>query len=458
MTAENPCGYQGSFVSATTVAFRPDELSTWANGDYNGSIQALNYADLSGCPQTYNSDSPILCLPYLAFGTRLSSTFQPAWSTCSFRDPILADPPYALIPAMNLLPRPTSADPVTTATPASSATYVQPLPIQTQSSIITAMALSTEIALMASTSSSLPQDLGQPFRSIDPPVPNPSDTVVQDGTTTPTAFLATATAEITTSGSGLDNVVIAGQTFTPGATAIISGTIVSILPEPSQIPQPARVTVAGVVYTANSQSNFVIGSQTYAPGAIVTISGTPVSIPQDPSSSPLPVKLTIAGVVYTANSQSNFIIGTQTFAPGATATVSGSLVTAPTASPQPDPKIFTFASSTYTANSLSNFVIGSQTLVPGGVVTVSGTPISLAAAGQTDAVVGTSTQMLGSVILGMFNTPAPSETAGGGAVNGSYLFTGDGKRVVAGGGCNAAMRIGISLGVGAVWTWALRSW
>ena len=475
MTAENACGYQGSFITATTVAFRPDELSTWVNGDYDGFIQALNYADFNGCPQTYNSDSPTSCLPYLAFGTRLASTFQPAWSTCSFRDGILPDPPYALIPATNLVPMPTGVDTVATTTPASLASYIQPLPIETQSLTITAMALSTQSALMAATAY-------QPFSSIDPFLSDPSKTITEGDIPNPPAVAATATTEISISTIG-SNVIIAGQTFTPGAIATISGTFFSIPPDPSNSPTLAQVTVAGTVYTADMQSHFVIGTQTYAPGATATISGTPVSIPPLPSSPSQPAKLTVAGAVYSANSDSDFVIGTKTYAPGATATIAGTpiqipsflptnipttssatiitisgtpmtLTPNPTASVPPDPKVFTFAGSTYTANSVSDFVVGTQILAPGGVITVSETPISLGAASQTGVVVGTSTQVLGSVILGMFNTPAPSGTVGGGA-NGSLVFMGGAGRVGVGADGGGRRKVLTGIGASVVWAWVL---
>ncbi|MCJ1435339.1 hypothetical protein MMC27_004711 [Xylographa pallens] len=482
MTAENACGYQGSFIEATTVAFRPNELSTWANGEYNSSIQALNYADFNGCPQTYNSDSPTSCLPYLAFGTKLASTFQPAWSTCSFRDSYLPDPPYALIPATNLLPMPTGVDTVVTSTPASSASYIQPLPIETQSSTITAMDLSTQSTLIAATASSLLQESDPPFSSIDPFLSDLSETTTESDTTYPQAVAATATTEISIS-TIESNVVITGQTFTPGAIATILGTLYSIPQDPSTSQQPAQVTIAGVVYTADPQSNFLIGTQTYAPGATATISGTPVSIPPLPTSPIQPAKITVAGTVYTANSNSDFVIGTQTFSPGDTATIAGTPIQIPslsptdnpapssamiitisgtrltlaptaTASAPPDPKVFTFAGNTYTANSLSDFVIGTQILAPGGVITVSGTPISLGAASQTDVVVGTSTQILGSLILGMFNTPAPSGTGAGG-LNGSSLFTGEAAREGIGAEGSGRRKALTVMGASVVWAWVL---
>ena len=58
-------------------------------------------------------------------------------------------------------------------------------------------------------------------------------------------------------------------------------------------------------------------------------------------------------------------------------------------------------------------MVDGKTLTPGGVITVSGTPISLAVdASQTDVVVGTSTQMLGGVIMSGFGGPGASPTGG----------------------------------------------
>ncbi|MCJ1472084.1 hypothetical protein MMC13_000731 [Lambiella insularis] len=424
VTAENPCGYQGSIITAITIAFGPNELSTWVNGDYNGSIQSLNFADFNGCPQTYNSDNPTSCLPYLAFGTTLASTFQPAWSTCSFRDPILPDPPFALIPASNLLPKPTSADPIATSTPAKSASYLTALPIETQSSTITPIALTTQTNLLASVASSPPPESDQTLPSVDLSLPGPSETTAQNNTINSHATSATATAEI--------SIPIVGQSFTPGAIVAISGSLVLIPLGLSTTLQPAQITVGEDIYTANSKSNFVIGTQTYTPGATATINGTPAPIPfLSTPNSPSPSSAMAL----------NLASSLPTLAPTTTT------------STLPDPKDFTFAGNTFTINSLSDLVIGSQTITPGGVVTVSGTPISLGDASQADVVVGTSTQLLGSVILGMLN-PVPSAAAGG-RVNESSLYTGKAGRVGVFAEESRIMKGFMVMGVGIVWMWML---
>lgn len=89
--------------------------------------------------------------------------------------------------------------------------------------------------------------------------------------------------------------------------------------------------------------------------------------------------LTTAGTFYSLAPSGNFVAGTvSTPAP-----VANSL------------DLLTFGASTYTANAASRLVISDQTLAPGAKITVSGTPISLALAGYV-AVIGTSTQSLGS--------------------------------------------------------------
>ncbi|KAL9117024.1 MAG: hypothetical protein Q9187_006443 [Circinaria calcarea] len=93
---------------------------------------------------------------------------------------------------------------------------------------------------------------------------------------------------------------------------------------------------------------------------------------------------------------------------------------------------FTVAGDIYTADSASIFVINGQTLTPGGIITVSGTPISLAISpSQTDIVIGTSTQPLGDIIMGGFNSFGND----GGS---STITPFEGK----------AMRIGVSGGLG----------
>ncbi|MCJ1316750.1 hypothetical protein MMC15_002071 [Xylographa vitiligo] len=320
---------------------------------------------------------------------------------------------------------------------------------------MTAMALSTQRGLLASIASSPPPKSDQPFPSIAPSLPGPSETTAQNDIINTQPLPVTATAEISIPKSESD-VVVVGQTFTPGTIAANSGSLVLTSLGPSPAPQPAQDTVGGVIYTANSKSNFAIGVQTYTSGATAILFGTLVTTPKSPTNASQPAQIIIAGITYIADSHSDFVIGTHTFTPGATVTINGTPIlisfSLPTSSPspssatvlnlasslptlaptaitstQPDPKVFTFAGNTITVNSLSDLVIGSQTITPGGVGTVSGTPISLDVASEADVVVGISTQLLGSVILGVFN-PAPSGAAGG-RVNESSLFTGRAGRV-----------------------------
>lgn len=97
--------------------------------------------------------------------------------------------------------------------------------------------------------------------------------------------------------------------------------------------------------------------------------------------------LTTAGTFYSLAPSGNFVAGTvSTPAP-----VANSL------------DLLTFGASIYTANAASQLVISDQTLAPGAKITVSGTPISLA--GYV-AVIGTSTQSLGSASALIADEPA----------------------------------------------------
>ena len=71
-------------------------------------------------------------------------------------------------------------------------------------------------------------------------------------------------------------------------------------------------------------------------------------------------------------------------------------------------------------NTASDFIIDGQTLTPSGVITVSGTPISLDST-PTGAVVGQSTEALGSVIIAGFG--------GGPSASAPTILTGAAPRV-----------------------------
>ncbi len=260
-------------------------------------------------------------------------------------------------------------------------------------------------------------------------------------------------------------IIIAGQTLSPGGSAItVSGTRLSLATSASQavidgvtiplntntspITAAPALTIGDQTITANPASQYVIAGQTLVPGGpAITVSGTRLSLATSASqlvvgSSTIPLiapgalpTLTIAGQIFTANPSSQYVIDGQTLAPGGPAiTISGTRIslgpsasalvvgskTLPlsagagqvTASPT-----LTIGSQTVTANAQGQYIIGGQTLTPGGVITVSGTPISLAP-GVSDVVLGTSTEGLGGAIIGGFGPTAEATPKATGSIEG----------------------------------------
>jgi len=242
--------------------------------------------------------------------------------------------------------------------------------------------------------------------------------------------------------------VIAGKTLTPGGSITVSGMPISegaggsfaVIGTSTQALQtsgltaaPALMTFNGQIYTAISASDFVIAGQTLTPGGVITVSGT--SISEAGSGSGLvaigsstqvlghaaavmtnPAIMIFGGQTYTANAASDFVIKGQTLTPGGIITISGTPVSEAASgsglvvvgsSTQvlghasggvTEATVMTFGGQTFTANAGLDFVIDGQTLTPGGMITVSGTPIS-EAAGATDVVIGTSTEMLSTATI-----------------------------------------------------------
>lgn len=228
-----------------------------------------------------------------------------------------------------------------------------------------------------------------------------------------------------------------------GGSFAVIGTSTQAIQTPGLIAAPALMTFNGQTYTANTASEFVIAGQTLTPGGIITVSGTPIS--EAASGSGLvaigssnqvlghpaamitnPAIMMFDGQTYTANGASEFVINGQTLKPGGIITVSGTPISEAAlgsglvivgSSTQvlghapvgvTEAAVMTFAGHTFTANAASGFVIDGQTLTPGGMITVSGTPIS-EAAGATDVVIGSSTEMLSTATV----TPSAMAFVGG---------------------------------------------
>ena len=160
----------------------------------------------------------------------------------------------------------------------------------------------------------------------------------------------------------------------------------------------SQITFGGQTYTANPSSRFVIGSQTLQPGGpaithdghIISL-GSPIIVIDSSTdvSSVLPTKITLL------------------------------LNAAP---------VLTLGDQLVTANSASGYTVGSQTLVPGGpAITFSGTRISLAPS-ASDIIIGSSTEALGSIILGGFGPSRTATSTGAGSANATAIdaevFTG----------------------------------
>jgi hypothetical protein len=215
--------------------------------------------------------------------------------------------------------------------------------------------------------------------------------------------------------------VAPGTTLTPGGTAIIDNTLVSLGPSASFIvvggstqilptaapvvaPTP-MVVVGGSTFTANQDGNFVIGSQTLAPGQQIVVDGTTVSLGSPGqnfvvvngattilAAAPSPT-VNIGGSTFTATSGS-FVIDGQTLTAGGVITVDGSTISlAPGATgivingqttllnptgPITNAPLLTVGSETFSAISGTSYVIHGQTLTPGGTIVYDGTTISLA--------------------------------------------------------------------------------
>ncbi len=214
--------------------------------------------------------------------------------------------------------------------------------------------------------------------------------------------------------------VVAGQTLTPGAPAIsIKGTAVSLdssansvvvagstIALPSAVSAPA-ITIASQPITLNSASQYVVAGETLTPGGpAIDIQGTPVSLAPSasavvvagstillsPTSASLPT-LIIGSQTFTANSASAYIIGGQTLVPGQPAiNVPGSAIGLLTTPSPSSPPLYTVGGQTFTPNPTAFAIAGTTVSAGGPGVTVSGTLVSLGPSGTL--VIGTSTIVL----------------------------------------------------------------
>lgn len=150
-------------------------------------------------------------------------------------------------------------------------------------------------------------------------------------------------------------IIPGATTLTPGgAAATISGTVVSVASNGASVVVGAStiplaltanalpsITFGGSTITANSQSQLVIAGQTLSPGSAITVSGTAISLAPGASgvviggstfslsppatAKPLP-SITFGGSTITENSLSQFVVAGQTLSPGSAITVSGTVI------------------------------------------------------------------------------------------------------------------------------------
>ena len=146
-------------------------------------------------------------------------------------------------------------------------------------------------------------------------------------------------------------------------------------------------------------------------------------------------QIIVGGQTYTANPSSRFIIGSQTLQPGGPAithdghTISlGSPTSNIVVDSSTDVSSVLLTKTTLLLNAAPVLTLGDQTLVPGGpAITFSGTRISLAPS-ASDIIIGSSTEALGSIILGGIGPSRTATSTGVGSTNATAtdaeVFTG----------------------------------
>ena len=421
ISAADLCGNLGEVHTSTTIGFQPDELSTgvfvspYASLTYEPfdfryadcpppSLTGAQFATVIGLNGVYN---PLLSPP-----AELTS-IDPKWNANCYAAAFQGnDPPYAITP-QSVLAQPTFAPPAPISTKASPAAAVTtsasetssppppPIPTTTAapnvpvhptpSSVIDgpkSTAVETSVVIVSPT----PAD---PTQESDPPQPQSLSSAADPAEATDPAIISIGGQTVT---ANTDSAFVIGtQTLTPGGQITVSQTVVSLAPSgsyvvvgqpstialtagPSGTVDPQVITIGSQIVTA-SGSKIAIGSQTLVPGSsAITVDGTPISL--------APATGTTSPVLVIGNPQ------TIAYGPSATA----------------GPQVLTLGGSTYTMDASSVFVVGTQTLAPGApAITISGTPVSLAAT-PTDVVIGTSTEALGSIIMGGFGTPGSTQS------------------------------------------------
>ena len=176
------------------------------------------------------------------------------------------------------------------------------------------------------------------------------------------------------------NFVVSGQTIHAGNIATINGetiTAPSAPPAAASLAPPHPVTIVGSNYTPDASSNFIISGSTYTPGATATIDGSTLTLPT-PAPAPSveePGLLTVGGQAYTTGSASDYMISGQTLMPGGEITVGTETV-----SLGANPTVAVVGTSTVDVGDLVMSGLGGQASAT--VTTTDGTHVAVGGAGR----------------------------------------------------------------------------
>ncbi|KAF2121584.1 hypothetical protein BDV96DRAFT_594766 [Lophiotrema nucula] len=426
--AFDSCGTVGSFISATTLAFDLNEISTygtsgiqicttmtdWLWGPWFSEglvstyqvdtvpIVAMTLSDLGqNCSAYYNPDDPNMygyvgdpCHPFIAMPIRLLGLY-PEWNHCYVNAyGVLYDPPKTLHPGTALVP---------TATPSSAIASLPPTPGQSLPQLPTATSplhnpASSGPGSFSNIEVSLP---------VGPPAP------------VPTAILSSSNPSLQRFPAQSDRPLKTFKiTVSEGVHSDLSSHIVTLFSTQvsktkllivgSQIVQAGHaITIGGLTSTLGNGHKVVDHGTVlvFDPNGRFAFLGGSLTLdlvhdqPKPTGSPSAPLVLALGDRTYTENAASEIIIGSQTLKPGGTITFDGTKLyldpkntkvlaeSSSTIALTPADKgatgdsnarlVMTLDGKLYTESGTSQLVIDGKTLSPNGVITVHGTRISL---------------------------------------------------------------------------------
>ena len=311
---------------------------------------------------------------------------DPNWNQLCSAAPFQGnDPPYALVSEPSLPPITVPpSDPSPIVTPASPGPSILTLPQPTQSSedprptasrtIVTLSLSSKDSGLVPVLQTNSPQSLDHSAN------PSPQDSQIVRTSKDTTSLIDPAVQSTADPGR-------------PEASAFSTTSQSSVV----------QITFEDQTYVAGSMSDFLIAGQTLTPNGIITALETTLSLAADAS----------------------FVVIAGTTIPLENSPQSLSPIVPITGLAD----VLTFAGLPYTANPSSVFEIDGQTLAPGGAaITISGTRLSLNTI-PTAAVIGSSTEGLGAIIMSGFGTGDGGAVTSSTATASIMLFEGSAIRV-----------------------------